>query len=115
MGCYGFQFTLSAQPLTRSREGLFASALWLTKHRNGAPQIYVACLHSSFLNQNNESSSGTLKALPGSSHLAFCIQYISLGNPDPLLADDYCWLLLALGRKEGEGRNSGGLTYTFPL
>lgn len=36
-------------------------------------------------------------------------------NTATLLAGDYCWLLLAFGRKEGEGRSSRVLVYTFPF
>lgn len=69
MGCYGFKFTLSSQPLTPSREGLFACAVWLTKHENDAPRFMWHACTALF-------SSGTFETLPGSSHLAFCIQYI---------------------------------------
>lgn len=48
VGCSGFKFTLSSQPLTHSREGLCACAVWLTIHQSGAPQIYVALLAQLF-------------------------------------------------------------------
>lgn len=40
---------------------------------------------------------------------------LSMGNPAPLLADDNCWLLLALGRKERQEWSSGVFPFSFVI
>lgn len=103
---------------SHSKEDPHACDLWLIKHQNATPQIYVGLLAQHVL-FSKPTHGGLLwhtysftRQLSSSLLYSVCLAWQIMAT---LLADDYCWLLLALGRKEGEGRSSRVLAYTFPF